>query len=115
MPALALLSRVELLSQPSEGRILSIELQKPREMLRRREDLNLCGPFGPLGFRDRPIKPLLHASVKNTFAFLGRVELPSQPSQGRILSIELQEHGLYYTPNWIETKIRQLVFREVLF
>ena len=25
-------------------------------------------------------------------AFLGRVELPSQPSQGRILSIELQEH-----------------------
>ena len=44
-------------------RNLALYPVKLQAHLRRREDLNLCESCDPLGFRDRPNKPLLHASL----------------------------------------------------
>ena len=63
--------------------------------MRRRQDSNLCEPFDPLGFRNRPNKPLLHSS----FCVLERI---------RTFDLDVRNVALY------PAELRELILGSLL-
>ena len=79
-----LLARIELASYPSEGYILSVELQEP--IRRRAQESNLYR-LSPAAFQERCIAIL--PALQTIFVLPAGIEPAFHPPQGYVLSVEL--------------------------
>ena len=87
-----LLARIELASYPSEGYILSVELQEP--IRRRAQESNLYR-LSPAAFQERCIAIL--PALQIIFVLPDRIERSLLVPQTNVLSVELWELYVYFT------------------